>query len=363
MLTWDADVLVDWGFAEMHHLVYLDDSGSMSGQRLEMAKWIYENLLDRIDNDFGQVTLFDHEQRIALPWGKHSRSRWDSAISDWTGKGMTYLWKMVIDDVEQRKPDDLNIVIITDGYDNKSPFPYGGIKGIIPTVLRLLRKGYNGEIHIIDIGGGMSNPDIVHVCHTTGGMYYEMSGYDDSDKDQFIQEFLVDFIDEGQDSNLRARNRRDRQSRVPKGFRLPNTPMVDDTILDRPIRWEVVYQNALVTSPLPGATSSLRGRTKPRDWSTAIQMSMNVIDGYRYIYVTTEGPYHQHHSDERNELRRRLLELVVNEEIEAIQNGHRLCLIFEEKDDAQRMCGGGSNNLKNLGFVINRSERIEVRHN
>ena len=325
-----------------------------------MAKWIYENLLDRIDSDFGQVTLFDHEQRLALPWGKHSRSRWDSAISDWTGKGMTYLWKMVIDDVEQRKPDDLNIVIITDGYDNKSPFPYGGRKGIIPTVLRLLRKGYNGEIHIIDIGGGMSDPDIVHVCHTTGGMYYEMSGYDDSDKEQFIQEFLVDFIEEGQASNLRARNRRDRQSRVPKGFRLPNTPMIDDTILDRGIGWEIVYENEFTSSPIPSSTL-VKGRTKPRDWTTHIRRSVNVIDGYRYIVVTTAGPYH--HSDERDELRRRLLGLVVNEEIEAIKNGHRLCLIFEEKHDAQRMCGGGSSHLKNLGFAINRSEHIEVRHN
>ena len=43
--------------------------------------------------------------------------------------------------------------------------------------------------------------------------------------------------------------------------------------------------------------------------------------------------------------------------------GRTIVLMFEEKDDAQRMCGGGSNNLKNLGFVINRSERIEVRHN
>ncbi|MDP6889432.1 MAG: hypothetical protein QF454_05325 [Candidatus Thalassarchaeaceae archaeon] len=332
----------------------------MSGQRLDMAKWIYENLLDRIDNDIGQVTLFDHEQRIALPWGKHNRSRWDSVMSDWTGKGMTYLWKMVIDDVEQREATDLNIVIITDGYDNKSPFPYGGRKGIIPTVLRLRRGGYNGEIHIVDIGGGMSNPDVMHVCHWTGGMYYEISGYDDSAKDQFIQEFLVDFIDEGQDSLLRKQNRIKRQKRVPKGFRLPKMPILDDTILDRAIRWDVVYQNALITSPLPGVTP-LRGRTKPRDWGTAIRMSEKVIGGYRYIYVTTEGPYH--HSDERNELRRRLLELVVNEENEAIKNGHRLCLIFEEKDDAQRMCGGGSNNLKNLGIVINRSKHIEVLHN
>ena len=147
----------------------------------------------------------------------------------WDGSsGGTYMWKMILDDVQTRyKPagGKLRIVVITDGYDNWSPAPYKGVQGFNPLMQTLLRQGYDIEWFIVVVGNDVNSKHAElsmrdqelykNLAQATGGQFLSVSdpsGWDEDNEE--VSDFLHALEDSGYHDSESQRQERQRQYKL-----------------------------------------------------------------------------------------------------------------------------------------------------
>jgi hypothetical protein len=167
-------------------VLYLDDSGSMSGN-LSLGKSALTSVADLLQESPTRIVKFGSGKSVIAP----REDKWSTALTclNWdASSGSTYMWKMIEEDVLRRyKPapagkekGKLRLIVITDGFDTDSPGEYRGIKGMDPMMKTLLAKGYDIEFHIIVLGDHQQHAQALKryksLAEATGGGYMALSG-------------------------------------------------------------------------------------------------------------------------------------------------------------------------------------------
>eukprot|EP00927_Polykrikos_kofoidii_P055674 TRINITY_DN49895_c0_g1_i1.p1 TRINITY_DN49895_c0_g1~~TRINITY_DN49895_c0_g1_i1.p1 ORF type:complete len:483 (-),score=79.07 TRINITY_DN49895_c0_g1_i1:57-1505(-) len=148
---------------------YLDDSGSMTAQRLALAQDLWREMINRLraegESNPTRIVKFGAEKYVL-----ESRAKQISPTAvgmAWNGRsGSTYMWQMILDDVLDHYapgPGRLRVFVITDGGDTDSPPPYNGMQGMNPMMQELRRHGFNIEFHIVFVSGGLGD-EILNVA-------------------------------------------------------------------------------------------------------------------------------------------------------------------------------------------------------
>eukprot|EP00808_Paulinella_micropora_P018260 g27749.t1 len=181
-------------------ILYLDDSGSMSGL-IEEGNTLTSILTQRTKLNEGQkalASLGDMLQDGPVRTVKFGSEKY--VLSDrtdpketggtsfspavvnlaWDGtSGGTYMWHMIEQDVLERyKPGGgvLRLVVITDGEDIESPPPYNGMRGMDALMKSLKAKGFDVQWHIIVLGR-VPNPGRYNsLAAATGGSFLAIGG-------------------------------------------------------------------------------------------------------------------------------------------------------------------------------------------
>ena len=206
-------------------ILYLDDSGSMSG-KLGLGKSALDSISSLLQGNPTRIVKFGSSKTIVSP----RDNEWSVALTclNWNGdSGSTYMWKMIEDDIIHRyKPNKtvqnngkLRLIVITDGFDTDSPGKYHGIKGMDPMMNTLLNKGYDIEFHIIILGKHENKRNELnrykHLTEVTGGGYIELN-------DSFFlsnnHPHLKDFKDNLKDSNNDSKNNASRRTKKKQNY-------------------------------------------------------------------------------------------------------------------------------------------------
>jgi len=162
--------------------VFLDHSFSMDGDSLEKGVKAFQNLFPRFVMTPTAIHLVGDVDgpncsRLLVSHGQELRERESDVLSSWTAAaGSTYLWHYIYKQVEPFKELKHEVIIITDGEDNSSPEPFGGLLGF--NEMMSATKGSKIRISLYLIGnsfGGGETEDVEvyrDLCLATGGLFH-----------------------------------------------------------------------------------------------------------------------------------------------------------------------------------------------
>lgn len=204
-------------------ILYLDDSGSMSGN-LALGKSALVSMAHLLKGSKTRIVKFGAGKTVISP----REEKWSTALTclNWDGSsGSTYMWKMIEEDVLRRfrpgppgaSQGKLRLVVITDGFDTDSPGAYCGIKGMDPMMKTLLAKGYDVEFHIVVLGTHYGHEAKAalgryrSLAEATGGGYMALSGLYASPKDPEMQSFMANLEASNDVQKSRALRAKQRQ--------------------------------------------------------------------------------------------------------------------------------------------------------
>lgn len=209
-------------------ILYLDDSGSMSGN-LGQGKAALQDMSGLLQGTHTRIVKFGSGKAVVSP----RENGWSTALTclNWNASsGSTYMWKMIEDDVLLRyRPTPggkLRIIVLTDGFDTDSPGEYHGIRGMDPMMKTLLSKGYDIEFHIVVLGQhySKSSQDALkryqHLTEATGGGYMALSDLFYNEKSANVKKFLGNLEasnDAEQSKKLRAEKQKGYLEAAKKG--------------------------------------------------------------------------------------------------------------------------------------------------
>lgn len=158
-------------------VLYLDDSGSMSGPNLWQAHDMLTQLAPLLPTQTRVVKFGDRKSILY-----RGDEAWSASLvkAGWIGSsGGTFMWEMIKDDilttytpsastttaataatgagagaggVKGAGSGKLRVVIITDGYDTQSAGEFNGIDGMHPMMRDLRAAGFDVEFQIVLIG-------------------------------------------------------------------------------------------------------------------------------------------------------------------------------------------------------------------
>lgn len=182
-------------------VLYLDDSGSMV-DNLYQGKAALDTISPLLQGNSVRILKFGTGKTVLSP----RDNSFSTALTclNWDAKsGMTYMWKMIQDDVLHRyrpsrgpQQGKLRLIVITDGFDTQSPGEYRGIRGMDPMMRTLLAKNYNVEFHIIVLGKhtGAGNQQALKryqsLAEATGGGYLALDDVFFNEKSPSVKNFV-----------------------------------------------------------------------------------------------------------------------------------------------------------------------------
>jgi hypothetical protein len=199
--------------------LYLDDSGSMK-TNLFQGKYALASMEHLMQKNIRIIKFGTHKSVLST-----RVSTWDSALTTvaWNASsGATYMWKMIEDDVLRRyRPAGgrLRVIVITDGFDTRSPGEYKGMSGMNPMMRTLLREGFDIEFHIIILGQTgpfrtLSEGDIKKyqsLAAATGGSCMVVSGFLYDPESPAAKSFVQTLEESGRNDQKSVEARKKRQ--------------------------------------------------------------------------------------------------------------------------------------------------------
>jgi len=144
----------------------IDRSGSMSGQRMEMAKDAAKSAVELLSpRDFVSVVAFDHESYVVTPMqSAASTGIIKSAISTIEAGGGTYFYPALVDAQEQLRRVSAKLkhaILLTDGYSQPGDFE------------SIIRQMVNDQITVSTVGVGDADYELLQRLAEVGkGRYY-----------------------------------------------------------------------------------------------------------------------------------------------------------------------------------------------
>lgn len=139
-------------------VVYLDDSGSMSGGCLTRAQGLWHELAVKLQANPCRVVKFGSYKSI-LQARREGVSGTAIALAWNAESGATYMWHMILEDILQSYkpgPGRLRVFVVTDGGDTGSPPPYRGMRGMDPMMREVRRLGFNVEFYIVFVSDSLA---------------------------------------------------------------------------------------------------------------------------------------------------------------------------------------------------------------
>lgn len=211
-------------------IVYLDDSGSMSGSGLAMAQDLWRDMAQRLQGNPTRILKFGTTSHLLVPRSKEFSS---TAVSlNWNASsGSTYMWHMILNDMLLNYVPGsglLRVFVITDGGDTDSPSPYRGMQGMDPMMRELKSKGYDIEFHIVFVSvpsfsqilfQGLNSKDLGRYrdfALATGGSFLHLSKFAQTEeRDAFLRR--MESYDDKDIQKVRVAARQQYEDRLLKG--------------------------------------------------------------------------------------------------------------------------------------------------
>jgi len=198
-------------------------------KKLDIAKEIWSKLVPTVAKSDVSVTVFDSNSHVRLSLESHTEAALKGVY--WDASGGTYLWKMLVDDLQLKDPDSM-IIVITDGDDTNSPTPYRGPKGIVPCVDKLRGFGFSGDIYIIGLGIDDETAEVYEqMAGATGGGFVLIDPVNDPDWEKKVDEFSGEIEETVSDPSRRKARQEERKAAHDKrpesdvvGERIPSIP-------------------------------------------------------------------------------------------------------------------------------------------
>jgi hypothetical protein len=125
--------------------IFLDNSGSMTDDRLNKAKEYIKGISGRLYASNTNVYFIgskDKSRQIVTHYNRINEHTLESHILDiWKAEdGATYLWEFVWESMKDNTCADCELIIVTDGEDNMSSGKFYGSKGFDELMIRLKQR-------------------------------------------------------------------------------------------------------------------------------------------------------------------------------------------------------------------------------
>ena len=197
--------------------LFLAGSGKITRSRHAVADAIWKSICENLSSMELQMRTINSrgQSRLVLPLGLYTPEHL-SNINIPSPKGGTFLWEFLVNQGHElvQQSDNWMFVLISDGEDLGSNYPYSGTDGFKHCVEALKNIGIDVEFHIIGLGLDDRMCEAYRqVSGATGGLFFNLGNgeNDESSLDEVIETINI-AIDEAIDPALRARSRRRRQA-------------------------------------------------------------------------------------------------------------------------------------------------------
>lgn len=142
----------------------LDDSGSMAGTKHEKGKLALLDIMPRIERTPAEVHFIRQRGQSTQVFSPSDDIVYNDIIDHWKCGHMTHLWEYLHGVLAGIASPKVEVVIVTDGYDNQSPGEFAGPDGFSHMMRELIKVGKKPRFRVFCTGNAE--------CTGSGNLYY-----------------------------------------------------------------------------------------------------------------------------------------------------------------------------------------------